>query len=477
MKDITYAIQVIDGYNINQAKDLFVLNNDDVDGDKSGGEGPKANDAVIRKWKEAKGIPFDRNYHVGIFQKDVVLGKDDIPDDYIWDSTRDSSLAALDGSLKDSSYLVKHTFQSTDSADELNFAVYGNYHKLSLGSDFPFIIREGLDPATAITGNMKRHNVIAVIAASLFFIGLVGLVSWIVSLLPNKIDLFSSWGPYFNQIQSALNFYTNRLSFFYNLTLMFDGSSIEGFVRIKEADMYLHPDLSTWLILDFEDTTYGKVARLICDVYTPYGKPFVGDPRFILKKMVKKMNDMGFSALDVGFEPEFFLFKLDDKGNPIMLVGLLGFVLSLKSIREENNDKIVRASFLCYVAIGYIFAAFFFINATFWYTLIGKSSIAWWIVVSVILFIAALIASNVPMMKMLEDADSNIILTILTSTLAVISFCLTLTLGITWLVTMKSPKDVAIINKELMGSPIRGCLSIEFRLYLHPLSCFLGTQL
>ena len=158
MKDITYAIQVIDGYNINQAKDLFVLNNDDVDGDKSGGEGPKANDAVIRKWKEAKGIPFDRNYHVGIFQKDVVLGKDDIPDDYIWDSTRDSSLAALDGSLKDSSYLVKHTFQSTDSADELNFAVYGNYHKLSLGSDFPFIIREGLDPATAITGNMAEKE-------------------------------------------------------------------------------------------------------------------------------------------------------------------------------------------------------------------------------------------------------------------------------------------------------------------------------
>jgi glutamine synthetase len=99
---------------------------------------------------------------------------------------------------------------------------------------------------------------------------------------------------------------------------MFDGSSIEGFVRIKEADMYLHPDLSTWLILDFEDSAYGKVARLICDVYTPYGKPFVGDPRFILKKMVKKMNDMGFSALDVGFEPEFFLFKLDDKGKPIM---------------------------------------------------------------------------------------------------------------------------------------------------------------
>jgi glutamine synthetase len=66
--------------------------------------------------------------------------------------------------------------------------------------------------------------------------------------------------------------------------IMFDGSSIEGFVRIKEADMYLHPDISTWLILDFEDSAYGKVARLICDVYTPYGKPFVGDPPFHLEE-------------------------------------------------------------------------------------------------------------------------------------------------------------------------------------------------
>jgi hypothetical protein len=80
-------------------------------------------------------------------------------------------------------------------------------------------------PGYYVSRFMKRHNVIAVIAASLFFIGLVGLVSWIVSLLPNKIDLFSSWGPYFNQIQSALNFYTNRLSFFYNLTLMSMGEN------------------------------------------------------------------------------------------------------------------------------------------------------------------------------------------------------------------------------------------------------------
>jgi glutamine synthetase len=100
--------------------------------------------------------------------------------------------------------------------------------------------------------------------------------------------------------------------------IMFDGSSIEGFVRIKEADMYLRPDTSTWKVLSFEDSAHGKIARLICDVYTPYGKPFPGDPRYILKQVVAKMEKAGFASLNVGFEPEFFLFKLDDKGNPIM---------------------------------------------------------------------------------------------------------------------------------------------------------------
>ena len=72
--------------------------------------------------------------------------------------------------------------------------------------------------------------------------------------------------------------------------------------------MYLRPDFDTWLILPFEELSYGKVARLICDVYTHYGKPFPGDPRYILKRAVKKMNDAGFATLNIGFEPEFFLF-------------------------------------------------------------------------------------------------------------------------------------------------------------------------
>ena len=60
--------------------------------------------------------------------------------------------------------------------------------------------------------------------------------------------------------------------------VMFDGSSIEGFVRIKEADMYLHPDISTFLILPLESNNYGKVARFFCDVYQPNGEVFPGDP-------------------------------------------------------------------------------------------------------------------------------------------------------------------------------------------------------
>ncbi len=100
--------------------------------------------------------------------------------------------------------------------------------------------------------------------------------------------------------------------------IMFDGSSIDGFVRIQEADMYLRPDYDTWLISSWEQTTFGKVAMLICDIYLPNGEPFVGDPRGILKRNVKKMNKLGFNAFNVGLEPEFFLFKLDEKGNPTL---------------------------------------------------------------------------------------------------------------------------------------------------------------
>ncbi|MFC7054804.1 type I glutamate--ammonia ligase [Enterococcus alcedinis] len=102
-----------------------------------------------------------------------------------------------------------------------------------------------------------------------------------------------------------------------NNKMMFDGSSIEGFVRIEESDMYLFPDLSTWLIFPWE-SEHGKVARLICDIHNPDGTPFAGDPRGNLKRILKNMTDLGFTSFNLGPEPEFFLFKLDDNGEITM---------------------------------------------------------------------------------------------------------------------------------------------------------------
>ncbi len=97
--------------------------------------------------------------------------------------------------------------------------------------------------------------------------------------------------------------------------MMFDGSSIEGFVRIEESDMYLYPDLDTWVVFPWT-AEKGKVARLICDIYTAKGTPFNGDPRSNLKRLLREMQEMGFSNFNLGPEPEFFLFKLDQYGNP-----------------------------------------------------------------------------------------------------------------------------------------------------------------
>lgn len=101
--------------------------------------------------------------------------------------------------------------------------------------------------------------------------------------------------------------------------LMFDGSSIDGFVRIEESDMYLYPDMSTWLVFPW-GAEHGKVARVICSVQTVDGEPFAGDPRNNLKRVLKDMQKMGFKDFNIGPEPEFFLFKTDEQGNPTQTV-------------------------------------------------------------------------------------------------------------------------------------------------------------
>lgn len=95
---------------------------------------------------------------------------------------------------------------------------------------------------------------------------------------------------------------------------MFDGSAIDGFVRIEESDMYLYPDLSTFEIFPWRPQQ-GKVARMLCDVYRPNAEPFEGDPRYVLKRAIRRAADMGYS-FEVGPECEFFLFNTDENTMP-----------------------------------------------------------------------------------------------------------------------------------------------------------------
>ena len=95
----------------------------------------------------------------------------------------------------------------------------------------------------------------------------------------------------------------------------FDGSSIDGFVRLEESDMILYPDFSTWFVLPWDDSAGGKIGCLTCSVHTTDGKPFAGDPRNNLKRIIGQMKEMGFTAFDIGFEAEFHLLKLDQNGN------------------------------------------------------------------------------------------------------------------------------------------------------------------
>ncbi|MBF0699062.1 type I glutamate--ammonia ligase [Streptococcus danieliae] len=124
---------------------------------------------------------------------------------------------------------------------------------------------------------------------------------------------------------------------------MFDGSSIEGFVRINESDMYLYPDLDTWIVFSWGDEN-GSVGGLICDVYTTEGEPFAGDPRSNLKKSLKHMQEAGFSSFNLGPEPEFFLFKMDDQGKPTLEVNDKGgyFDLAPTDLADNTRREIVN---------------------------------------------------------------------------------------------------------------------------------------
>lgn len=118
-----------------------------------------------------------------------------------------------------------------------------------------------------------------------------------------------------NGTSKAVEVPTSQLDKVLTNDIRFDGSSIDGFVRLEESDMVLYPDFSTWAVLPWGDEKGGKIGRLVCSVHKTDGEPFEGDPRNNLKRILKEMNDMGFTDFDIGFEAEFHLFKVGEDGN------------------------------------------------------------------------------------------------------------------------------------------------------------------
>ena len=123
--------------------------------------------------------------------------------------------------------------------------------------------------------------------------------------------------------------------------IMFDGSSIEGFVRIEESDMLLSPDFSTFQIFPWSEEN-SHVARLICDINTPDGNPFAGDPRTVLKKMLARAATAGYT-MNAGMEAEFFMFKPRPDEEPSTITHDVGsyFDLAPADLGEDARRAIV----------------------------------------------------------------------------------------------------------------------------------------
>jgi glutamine synthetase len=125
--------------------------------------------------------------------------------------------------------------------------------------------------------------------------------------------------------------------------IYFDGSSIEGFVRIQESDMRLQPDPETFAVLPWRTTETGKAARMICDVMnTSTGEAFEGDPRYVLKKAIARAENMGYT-LNAGPEPEFFVFENDEEGRATTTTHDVGgyFDLAPKDLASDLRRQII----------------------------------------------------------------------------------------------------------------------------------------
>jgi glutamine synthetase len=123
--------------------------------------------------------------------------------------------------------------------------------------------------------------------------------------------------------------------------IMFDGSSIEGFVRIEESDMLLKPDFDTFRVFPWGDPD-NRICRLICDIQQPDGTPFAGDPRTVLRRAIAKAAEMGYT-MNAGMEAEFFLFRPSADGGPSTNTHDVGgyFDLAPADLGEEARRAMV----------------------------------------------------------------------------------------------------------------------------------------
>lgn len=119
---------------------------------------------------------------------------------------------------------------------------------------------------------------------------------------------------------------------------MFDGSSVHGFMRIEESDMFLRADPATFAVLPWGDSGRGSTARLICDIYTPDGEPFEGCPRHALKRVIARAAELGYT-MNAGPEAEFFMFHLDAEGKPSLRTHDQGSYFDLAPIDKGKDAR------------------------------------------------------------------------------------------------------------------------------------------
>lgn len=131
---------------------------------------------------------------------------------------------------------------------------------------------------------------------------------------------------------------------------VFDASSVEGMTDSEDSDLYLYPDLDSFTIFPWRPHQ-GKVARLICDLYTADGKPVKNDPRYVLKRTLKEAEEMGYS-FNVGPKCEFFLFNTDDSGEPTMTANDNAGYFDLAPL--DNGENCRRDICLTLEEMGYV---------------------------------------------------------------------------------------------------------------------------